>query len=370
MSDSKPAIFDHYPKLHGVLPHVSLIDCPTPVQHLEKLSGALDTEVWIKRDDLSSMVYGGNKPRKLEFILGGAKVKGQKTLVTMGGIGTNHGLATVIHGRNQGMNTVLELFPQPVTPTVLKNLKMFHAHGAKLNLCKDMYRAWLRFRLWERLSNPTACYIPAGGSNPLGAVGYVSAGLELADQIRQGLMPEPKVIFVAAGTTGTHAGLVLGLRLAGIDIRVQGVAVVPPPVTTPRTSLSLARKSLALLRKADPAVPELELSLADVPMDMDRLGQGYGYPTPEGDEAMGLMEDYEGIGLEPTYTAKTLASLVAFARAYPGQGPLMYWNTYNSVDLAEQAARVDPATLPAEFHRFFEKTDLAAKWPEIFVKPY
>ncbi len=355
MSNNVPAIFDHFPKLHGVLPHISLIDCPTPVQHLEKLSGVLDTEIWIKRDDLTSTVYGGNKPRKLEFILGRAREKGQKTLVTMGGIGTNHGLATVMHGRNQGMRTILELFPQPVTPTVLKNLKMFQANGAKLNLCKDMYRAWLRFRFWERLINPTACYIPAGGSSPLGAVGYVSAGLELADQIKQGLMPLPRIIFVAAGTTGTHSGLALGLRLAGLAIQVVGVAVVPPPVTTPRTSLSLARKSLALLRKADPAVPNIEMGLADVPMDMDRLGPGYGFPTPQGEEAMGLLEDYEGIGLEPTYTAKTLASLVAYARANPGQGPLLYWNTYSSVDLGEQAAAVDPASLPPEFQRFFVK---------------
>lgn len=353
MSESNPAIFDHYPGLRGGLAHVGLVDSPTPVQHLAKLSDALDTEIWIKRDDLSSTVYGGNKPRKLEFILGRARENGQNTLVTMGGIGTNHGLATVMHGRSLGMHTVLELFPQPVTETVLKNLKMFHANGAKLNLCKDMYRAYLRFRFWERLSNPTACYIPAGGSNPLGAVGYVSAGLELADQISQGLLPAPKIIFVAAGTTGTHSGLALGLRLAGLDIEVRGVAVVPPPVTTARTSLSLARKSLALLRKADPSVPHIELSLADVPMDMDQLGEGYGHPTPQGDEAMGIIEDYEGIGLEPTYTAKTLAALVAYTRANPGQGPLMYWNTFSSVDLTAQAAQVDPASLPPEFQKFF-----------------
>lgn len=348
-----PALFDAFPALAQRLARAPLLEGPTPLQPLAQASQSLGVEVWVKRDDLSSTVYGGNKPRKLEFILGRALAEGRRELVTMGAMGTNHGLATTIHGQRLGLTTSLELFPQPVTAVVLRNIKLFQHFGARINLSPTMERAFLRFRYWQRLRRPGACFIPAGGSSPLGAVGYVSAGLELAGQLAAGQGPRPQAVFVAAGTLGSQAGLRLGLLLAGQDIPVIGVAVVPLAAANAKAALNLARRTLALLRAADPSVPELTLAAEDFVIDPGQLGPGYGQPTPAALAAMDLLSRQEGLSLEPTYTAKAFAGLCAWAQERPGQGPLLFWHTYNSARLDHLADQVDPAGLPEALRKYF-----------------
>ena len=144
-------LFEHYPALEAALPVVPIIDSPTPVQRLANVSQRLGREVWVKRDDLTSKAYGGNKPRKLEFILADALKSEKKQIVTGGGLGTNHGLATLVHSRKLGFSVRLILFSQPATPHVRQTLKLFHALGAGIHYAGGLYPYIFRIFVTEKL---------------------------------------------------------------------------------------------------------------------------------------------------------------------------------------------------------------------------
>ncbi|UCF56693.1 MAG: pyridoxal-phosphate dependent enzyme [Deltaproteobacteria bacterium] len=350
---NRPWLFEVFPRLRQKLPWTPLVDAPTRVHRLENVSAQLDREVWIKRDDKSASEYGGNKPRKLEFILSEALDQGRNRVVTGGGLGTNHGLATAIFGKKLGFRVTLGLFDQPVTAHVRKNLLLYQANGAEMIYMGSMLKAALRYYVIERVRRRDAFFIVVGGSSPLGVLGFVDAGLEFAIQVQRKEIPLPKVIFVAAGTCGTMAGLVLGLRLAGLRTRVLGVQVAPGFVANPKAMIRLARKALKVMRRLDRSVPEVRLTLADFPMERGHYGPGYGHPTRVCRQAIQFMAESEAIFLDPTYTGKTFGALMEYGKSET-QGPVLFWNTLNSVDLSSVAESVDYRSLPEAFHRFFE----------------
>jgi D-cysteine desulfhydrase len=350
----RPWIFELFPGLKQNVPWTPLVNAPTPTEKLEAVSKFLGKEVWIKRDDKTSSIYGGNKPRKLEFILAQALSLGRKALITGGGLGTNHGLATAIFGQEMNLDVMLGLFPQPVTEHVRKNLLLLHAHGAETVYFSSMLTALLYYYVIERIRRRNAYFIPPGGSSPVGTLGYVDAGLELAMQVSRGDVPLPQVIFVAAGTCGTVAGLILGLRLGGIETPVMGVQVAYGMLSNPKTVLNLARKTLRLMRSCDPSVPEVTITVDDIFFDSEHLGGGYGHPTDKGRSALGLMSEMEHIPLDLTYTAKTFGALLKYVETHPVNDPVLFWNTFNSVDLSHKTIGRQYHSLPRQFHRFFE----------------
>ena len=351
---TRPWIFEAFPALQGPVPWTPLVEAPTPVEPLQALSAHLGSEVWIKRDDRTSSTYGGNKPRKLEFLLGDALSRRYKTVVTGGGIGTNHGLATAVFGRRLGFHVVLGLFGQPVTAHVRKSLFLYHAYGAEMVFVNHLLGALWRYYVSERITRRDAYFIAPGGSSPVGVLGFVDAGLELALQVERKELPSPRRIYLPVGSSGTLAGLVLGLRLAGLRIPVEGIQVAPRLLANPKTALRLARKAWKLMRRYDRSVPEVELTQADLPIDPAYYGPGYGHPTDGARRALALMAKTEGIRLDLTYTAKTLSGMLHRVRSQGEKGPVLFWNTFNSVDLSQMADRVEPRLLPEAFHRFFE----------------
>jgi D-cysteine desulfhydrase len=318
------------------------------------LDGA--AELWIKRDERSSPVYGGNKPRKLEFLIGHALARGSHRLVTSGGLGTNHGLATALLARAAGLATTLLLVDQPVTDEVRKKLLLCLAAGARLryggNVAGAAREGVLELvRAMAARERPTI--VPTGGSSARGDLGFVSAALELAEQVRAGELPEPRRIYVPVGSGGTLAGLVAGLRLAGLASRVVGVLVTDILPPSPRKLARLAGASIRLLRRHAPEVPRLLFTPADFDCERDQLGPGYGSPTPAANEARDAAAGL-GVTLETTYSAKALAGLRADARRGMLAGPTLFWNTYNAVDVeAALAPLPDPSQLPRPFQRFF-----------------
>lgn len=349
----RPWLFEMYPELSN-LPWTPLVQAPTPIQRLDNVSKELNSDVWIKRDDLCAVEYGGNKPRKLEFILGDALAKKKKRLITGGGIGTNHGLATTIFGRKLGFEVSLGLFKQPVTDHVRKCLRLYHAYGAEMNYVETLPRFVVHHYLTQRIKRPGAYFVEPGGSSILGTLGYVDAGLELAMQVKNGEAPEPEVVYAAAGTCGTLAGLVVGLKLGGLKSKVQGVRVSAKITANSRTALRLARGALNLMRKTDKSVPDVDLTEDDLPVDTEHLGPGYGHATPECRAAFDLMSEMEGIPLDLTYTAKSFGALCAHVQSGSKTGPALFLNSFNSVDLTETADSVDWHDLPEVYHRFFE----------------
>ncbi len=357
---SELALERAFPALAGKLPRVVCTRLPTRVHRLDRLGPACGaSELWIKRDDESGTRYGGNKPRKLELLLGAARARGKRSVLTFGGIGTNHGLATAIYAREHGLRTILFLLWQPVTQKVLRGLLECHALGAELHYAESVSGLVTR-ALWRcalGLARRDLPYvIPTGGSSPLGTLGYVSAALELKEQVGAGLLPPPDWIFVPVGTAGTVAGLGLGCRLGGLPARVTGVLatdILPP---TPAKVARLANRAYGLLRRLGGELPQVRMYAEDFLLLRDFVGPGYGVPTEEARRARRNIEELEGIRAETTYTAKCLAALCALAGTPPFRGSrILYWHTYSAVDPSAWLGRLPGyRELPREFHPFFE----------------
>lgn len=316
-----------------------------------------DVRLLVKRDDLSCPSYGGNKPRKLEFVIGSCLRRKVRRLVTTGGLGTNHGLATAILGREVGLATTLVLLDQPITEKVRESLLLFAAYGAEVVYGRNvpgtaLQCARILCRDWARGERPAL--VPTGGSGALGNLGFVSAAFELAEQIQAGTLETPSEIFVPVGTGGTYAGLTLGMRLAGVPTRVTGVLVTDILPPTPGRLARAARASLRTLRRADPSIPALALDARDFPLARNQLGPGYGAATPAAEEAARAARD-AGLTLETTYTGKCLAEIRdRVRRGSLNRGPVLFWNTFNSVDVKRRApGPLDPAPLPASLRRLF-----------------
>jgi D-cysteine desulfhydrase len=195
-----------------------------------------------------------------------------------------------------------------------------------------------------------------GGSSPLGAVGYVNAAFELKAQILRGEIPEPDYIYVAAGSMGTAAGLILGLRALNIKTKVVVVRVNSDRFVNAKGLIKLIYKTNSLLSSLDPSFPRLDFSEHDVDIRHGFFGKQYALFTKEGMEAVALMERYGTIKLEGTYTGKAFAALVNDAKKSSLRDKvLLFWNTYNSLDFSETIATADYHQLPRCFHRYFEE---------------
>ncbi len=330
-------LFESYPALATNLPWMPIGNWPTPVHKLESLGKTIGyPEIWIKRDDKSSDIYGGNKVRKLEFVIADALRKKKKYMITVGGIGTNHGLATTIHCGRAGIKTALVLIPQPVTDKVQENLLLDQHFGAEINVGRSIPETYLR-AAGVMLTHPNFYLLWAGGTSPLSTLGYVNAAFELKQQIDAGLMPEPGYIFGATGSMGTTAGLIVGCRLAGLKSRIVGVKVSMDEYSNVKGIVSLCNKTIKLMRKHDPSIPDMRFTDSDFDFEQGFFGDEYGRVTPEGRAAVDLIKKTEGIGLETTYTGKTLAAMLDFIKKgrSPDGAPLLFWNTYNSVDYSE-----------------------------------
>jgi D-cysteine desulfhydrase len=343
---SRNALFRAYPPLARHVPWISLGDFPTPVEQLGSSLGLPEGKLWVKRDDLTSRVYGGNKVRKLEHLLEDARLRGRKSLITIGGLGSNHSLATAVHGGMYGFNVHLCLSDQPVTKYVRRNLAGFLAAGAKIHYCTNTSEAY-RYsrRLFRELKGKGEApyFILSGGTCGLSNVGHVNAAFEIAEQVKTGLLPEPDTLFVAAGTCGTISGLIAGLKIAGLSTRVVGVRVVDSFPAYPYIIRYYAQKVADYLRKYDRSIPNVRIEKADFDLLTNYLGGGYGAVTVEGKAAVELAASH--ISLETTYTGKTLAACLDYCRSSASEEKILFWNSYNSAEI-EQSPTFDG--LPGE----------------------
>lgn len=348
------SLFKKFPELGQKLPRLMLGNFPTPVHRLQHLE---IENTWIKRDDQSCSVYGGNKVRKLEFILAAARRRGTRHLVTVGGLGTNHGLATAIFGDQLGFKCTLLLFDQPVSENVKQTLLLLAKYRTRLIYRKNLWRAMVSYYLYSRIKFPGAYFVYPGGSSTIGNIGYVNAAFELKDQIDQGIMPEPATIFCPLSSGGSLAGLALGGQLTGLNSRVIGVRVMPSHLgpfqaCTVNTVAKQIRQTYTYLKKKFRDLPEISIRQPEILQDY--CGNGYGSPSRAGNKAYRLMQEKEGITLDSTYTAKTFAAVMDYCRNHQMDGrPVLYWHTYNSVDLSAQAKAVDYRNLPQALQSFY-----------------
>jgi 1-aminocyclopropane-1-carboxylate deaminase/D-cysteine desulfhydrase-like pyridoxal-dependent ACC family enzyme len=364
----KLPLFAQYPLLKNKLPYVQLGQFPTPIEKLEIIGRELKvSQLYIKRDDLSGAVYGGNKIRKLEFLLGEAIWTGAKEVMTFGAAGSNHALATAIYAKQLGMKGISVLVSQPNADYVRRNLLMSYHCGAELHLCKThLESCWMRLMLslmcrYQMLLHRLRCgcfpyVIPPGGSNPLGTVGYVNAAFELKQQILSGEMPEPTHIYVACGTMGTVAGLMIGLKAAKLKSRVVPVRVTSGNFVNPGAMKKLIKSTISLLNSRDPSFPRIEFTEGEVGIRNEFFGKQYALFTKEGVEAIAHFRENEGIKLEGTYTGKTFAAVINdAAKGYLKDEVVLFWNTANSKDFSKTIEGLSYHNLPRPFHCYFEK---------------
>lgn len=323
-----PLLHERFPELAGSLNYQQLGTGPSPVRRLNALG--LDNEVWLKDESgFGDGGWGGNKTRKLEWIIPEMQRRDRSTLLTVGGIGTHWGLAAALYGREHGIKTVLGLIDQPVDDHVRDQLRRLQASGASIHRYPSKRRLmaaapWILARHSSRGRPPF--YQPAGGSSPYGTLGCVEIALEIGAQVAAGVLPEPATVVTAVGSGGTAAGLALGLRLAGLRTRVFGV-VVNDALTLDAPSIArLANRTEDLLRERGARFDPVRLRPEDVTMRDDWLGETYGATTPAGLDAERLAAEAEGLTLEPVYTAKALAAVLDLRSRLPG--PTLFLNTH------------------------------------------
>ncbi|MBI5505189.1 MAG: pyridoxal-phosphate dependent enzyme [Deltaproteobacteria bacterium] len=356
-------LFLAYPGLDAALPRLVLGAFPTPVYSLRRLGGAIGLpDLFVKDDGRSSDLYGGNKIRKLEFLLAAARRCGAREVLTVGYAGSNHATATAVHAERVGMHGISMLLPQRGAAYLRKNLLLSLAVGAELHEYRSTPRlvagALLQMVLHTLHRRRLPFFVPPGGSSALGTVGFVNAAFELAAQVQAGLAPVPDRVYVAFGSMGSAVGLALGFAALGWPTRVVAVRVVDDVYASRRGAVVLWRKVDALLRRSDAGFPATAFCDDRVEIRDEFRGEGYACFSPEGDRAVALAAQTEGLVLDGTYTGKTLACLIADAEAGRLEGRrVLFWNTCNSADVSARVAAIDPARLPQRLRRYFGAPD-------------
>ncbi len=319
-----PWLHKRLPPLAEALPHLPLSERPTPVRELTGLG------IWVKEDGaFGSGDWGGNKVRKLEWLIPDAKRRGRRSILTFGGLGTNWGLATALYAREHGLETALALVDQPVDDHVRAQLARLEASGARIHRTHTKARTVAMFP-WLLARNARGgrppYLLPAGGSSPVGALGYVEAAFEIAAQVGAGSLPEPAHVVVPVGTGGTAAGLALGFQLAGLRSRVCGVVVNDRLRLDAPVFARLARRTAALMEKRGARLGQLQLESGMLDLTRDQIGAGYGHRTEAATRAADLAAA-DGLSLDPVYTAKAMAGLLALREGGRLGDPVLFVHT-------------------------------------------
>ncbi len=307
-------------RVHDALarqPRISLATLPTPLYDAVRLRSELGgtnrcPRILIKRDDLTALGLGGNKARKLEYLVADAQAQGATTLITTGAAQSNHARMTAAAACVAGMRCVLVLTSTKMPPPVEGNVLLDTLYGAEIRLVPSIDPMFAvgndepvvaHAVEDETAAGRTPYVIPVGGSSGVGVFGYVSGSAELVDQLReQGLSPSR--LYYASGSRGTQAGLTLGAKLCRASYQVCGVAVSGGEPEKIERAKRIANEAAAKLD-----LPE-RLELSDLVTDQAHIGEGYGIATPAALEAIALLARTEAILLDPCYTSKAMAGMI------------------------------------------------------------
>ncbi len=347
-------LHDAFPRLAAKLPSHPIAQLPTPVAHATGPAG----EVWIKRDGCTDGLYGGNKVRKLEYLLGQARDHGCTHVATFGAAGSNHATATAVHARVAGFQPISFLSRQRSTPWIADNLRkqmqvqtqLVYVDGSREQreqqaqqlIAKTQGKVWL---------------VPMGGSSIAGTIGYVNAAFEIAAQIDAGSLPMPDAIYVPLGTMGTAVGLAIGLQALGLSTKLIAVRVVHSTIGSSKLAARLFERTVRALRTLDPSFPAVTFDPRQFDVREDQFGRGYAAATDAGQQALAYAQKHWQLALETTYSAKTVAALLADANRH-ASGNVLYWATWSEArnPVTETAAGPD-SQLPDELMAYLNDSD-------------
>jgi L-cysteate sulfo-lyase len=296
-------------------PRRFLAHLPTPLERLDRLTKELNgPEIWIKRDDCTGMSTGGNKTRKLEFLMAEAELQGAEMVVTQGATQSNHARQTAAFAAKMGMGCHIVLEDRTGSNNANYNnngnVLLDHLHGAtteKRAMGPDFNAVIEEVADQMRADGKKVYTIPGGGSNPTGALGYVNCAFELLNQVNNSGMKIDHIV-TATGSAGTQAGLIVGLKAMNAQIPLLGIGVRAPKAKQEENVYNLACKTAEKL--GCPGVVARE----DVVANTDYVGEGYGIPTESGIEAIKMFAELEAILLDPVYSAKGAAGFIDLIR--------------------------------------------------------
>jgi D-cysteine desulfhydrase family pyridoxal phosphate-dependent enzyme len=297
----------------ATIPRHPLATLPTPLlraRNLETALGPRSPRLYLKRDDLTGFAFGGNKVRKLDYLLADALATGATMLVTEGAAQSNHARITAAAASVAGLRCLLILDARNGAE-IGGNLLLDHLMGAEVRIVPDKpARVAAMERVGDELSakGERPYVIPAGGSVPLGAAAYVAAVHELLGQLAD-LGEAPDRLYTSSSSMGTQAGLVVGARAFSAPFAIVGVAADAEVADMVATGAALATATAELV-----GLPAT-FTEADVAIDGSQVGAGYGKPTAEAMEAIRLLARSEGVFLDPVYSGKAMAALIADVRA-------------------------------------------------------
>lgn len=296
-------------------PRTFLAHLPTPLERMDRLSKELGgPEIWIKRDDCTGMSTGGNKTRKLEFLMAEAEAQGADTVITQGATQSNHARQTAAFAAKLGFGCHILLEDRTGSKDENYNhngnVLLDHLHGATtecfaggLDMNAEMEKVADRIRAQGR----KVYTIPGGGSNTTGALGYVNCAFELISQANdRGLVIDH--LIHATGSAGTQAGLITGLKAMNAQVPLLGIGVRAPKAKQEENVFKLAQATAQKIGAPDAVRRE------DVVANTDYVGEGYGIPTTGGLEAIAMFAELEGILLDPVYSAKGAAGMIDLIR--------------------------------------------------------
>jgi D-cysteine desulfhydrase family pyridoxal phosphate-dependent enzyme len=313
----------------AALPTVPLASGPSPVEEIARFRAAIGAgpRLLIKRDDTIGFAFGGNKVRKLRFVAADAIAQGADTLITAGGVQSNHARATAAAAARLGLHCILVANGAPPDPPT-GNALLGRYLGAEMRYVQsreDRAPAMEAAAGALRRVGRRPYVIPIGASTPLGAAAFVHAVYEMLEQI-----DPPDAIVHATSSGGTQAGLVAGCTLAGLRTRVIGISA-------DESAEALTRDVRRILDGLGPLLGFEPGKFADaaIEIDDDFVGDGYGISTPESRAAIEILARTEAIFLDPTYTAKAMAGLMAHVRkgTFSGAGTVLFWHTGGQVAL-------------------------------------
>ena len=305
-------------------PRLPLATLPTPLYDAIRLRDALGgparcPRILIKRDDLTALGLGGNKARKLEYLVADAKAHGATTLVTTGAVQSNHARMTAAAACVAGMRCVLVLTATTAAPATTGNLLLDKLYGAEIRLVPAIDPMFAvgndepvvaEVVQAEQAAGRVPYVIPVGGSSGVGVFGYVAGTAELVDQLAGATAATPASrLYFASGSRGTQAGLTLGAKLCEAPYRVYGVAVSGGEPEKIERAKRIANEAATRL-----GLPE-RLEFSDLVTDQNFIGEGYGIPTAAALDAIRLLATTEAILLDPCYTSKAMAALIAHVRS-------------------------------------------------------
>lgn len=317
----------------AALPRIPIAYLPTPIARLPNLSRTLGgPELFVKRDDQTGLATGGNKTRKLEFLIAGALEAGADSVITAGAEQSNHARQTAAAARMAGLEPHLVLRKPDLAPVITGNLLLDHLLGATIHWTAEPapYEATIR-QVASALAaeGKKPFVIPYGGSNAVGLMGYVQAMVELASQPESADGFDAHLFATSSG--GTQAGMLLGAHLAGLSgsTRLLGISVDLPAAAISERVADLIREGARLL-SLDPGEAERQIDIND-----GYIGEGYAIVNQADREAVRLMAHQEGILLDPVYTGRAFAGLIDLIRqgVFSKGQRVLFWHTGGSASL-------------------------------------